>query len=119
TLYLVEEAAKRLGLSQYEKIEDADLVGLQYESLYDVPAQEGVVHKVVEWDLVDRVSGSGVVHVAPGCGEEDFQLGKELDAPALAPLDTKGIFIDGYGDLTGKYAHDVNELVFEYLKNRG
>lgn len=119
TLYLVEEAAKRLGLSQYEKIEVADLVGLQYESLYDIPAQEEVVHKVVGWDLVDRVSGSGVVHVAPGCGEEDFQLGKELDAPALAPLDTKGVFIDGYGDLTGKYAHDVNELVFEYLKDRG
>jgi isoleucyl-tRNA synthetase len=57
--------------------------------------------------------------VAPGCGEEDFVLGRKLKAPALSPLNEAGVFIDGYGDLTGEFAHHVAEKVIDYLKKKG
>jgi isoleucyl-tRNA synthetase len=84
----------------------------------DIPAQKGVEHKVVAWDLVDSESGSGVVHIAPGCGEEDFELGQELGVLAISPLDSTGHFTDGFGFLSGKYAHDVADTVVKYLKDK-
>ena len=116
-LYLSKDAALRLRLSDYEIIDAYQLLNLEYESLYQIPAQEGVKHYVVAWDLVDPAEGTGIVHVAPGCGQEDYHLGKKLNAAILSPLDETGHFQDGYGDLTGKYAHSVAALVFDYLKS--
>lgn len=116
-LYLAKDAADRLGLNDYEKIDSKTLLNLKYDSLYNIPAQEGINHYITEWDQVNPQEGTGVVHIAPGCGQEDFELGKKLNADMLSPLTENGHFGEGYGDLTGKYAHDVNDQVFEYLKS--
>jgi len=115
-LYLAKLAADRLGLTDYESIDATTLVGLEYDSLYNIPAQKDVKHSIVEWELVDPVDGSGVVHIAPGCGQEDYLLGKKLKSVMIAPLNEQGFFIEGFGNLTGLYAHKVNEVVFDYLK---
>ena len=47
-------------------------------------------HVVVAWSEVGEDEGTGIVHIAPGCGAEDFQLGKELGLPVVAPLDEAG-----------------------------
>jgi len=117
-VYLGKDAAERLEVEVLEEIDINDVIGREYESLMDIPVQEGVEHKVVAWDLVDSESGSGVVHIAPGCGEEDFELGQELGVPAISPLDTSGHFIDGFGFLTGKSAHEVADIVIEHLKSK-
>lgn len=117
-VYLGKDSSKRLNIQNVKDIDIKELVGLEYESLYDIDAQKGVKHSIVEWDLVDATSGSGVVHIAPGCGQEDFELGKELDADVLAPLDSTGRFLEGYGFLTGKYAHDVAKEVIDDLESR-
>jgi isoleucyl-tRNA synthetase len=121
SVYLGRDAAQRLGLENLEEIEVKDLVGREYESLMDMSAQKEIeeVHKIVEWDLVDSDSGSGVVHVAPGCGQEDFELGQELGVPSISPLDTSGHFVQGYDFLTGEYAHGVEDLVIEHLEEKG
>ena len=49
------------------------------------------------WSEVGEDEGTGIVHIAPGCGAEDFQLGKSLGLPVIAPLDESGIFLDGFG----------------------
>ena len=41
-----------------------------------------VAHRVILWDAVGETEGTGIVHIAPGCGAEDFQLGKEHRLPA-------------------------------------
>ena len=46
---------------------------------------------------VSPEEGTGIVHIAPGCGEEDFQLGKEFGLAVIAPLDEAGIYVDGFG----------------------
>ena len=119
TLYLAKISADRLGLTSYVNYDPNNLLGLSYQSLYDIPAQKGITHTIVSWDQVDPVQGSGVVHIAPGCGQEDYDLGKTLNSPMISPLDESGHFAQGFGELSGLYAHDVASLVFSYLEKTG
>jgi isoleucyl-tRNA synthetase len=75
-------------------------------------------HRVIPWDKVDETEGTGIVHIAPGCGQSDFHLGKEHGLPPIAPLDDSGNFHDGFGELSGKNAVDPKtaDMVFESLK---
>src|SRR5207253_1881346 len=61
-------------------------------------------HRVVPWSDVSEAEGTGIVHIAPGCGKEDFQLGKQVGLPPIAPLTEDGLYLEGFGDLTGKSA---------------
>lgn len=119
-VYLGLDAAKRLNISEYEEIDvEKELVGREYESLFDIPVQKNIKHTVVKWDLVESTSGSEVVHIAPGCGQEDYELGLELGAEMISPIDSAGKFTKGYGDLDGLYAHDVGPLVIDKLEKNG
>src|SRR5665811_2222532 len=64
-------------------------------------------HRVVVWDEVGEEEGTGIVHIAPGCGAEDFALGKSLGLPMIAPLDENGVVIAGFGSYTGRDVRDV------------
>jgi isoleucyl-tRNA synthetase len=78
-------------------------------------------HKVISGgDDVTETEGTGIVHTAPGCGAIDFVWGKENGLPPIAPLDESGIFVDGFGPLTGKNAADPTtaDAVFEELKQK-
>jgi isoleucyl-tRNA synthetase len=75
-------------------------------------------HRVVVWDEVGEEEGTGIVHIAPGCGAEDFALGKSLGLPMIAPLDESGIVIAGFGPLTGRDVRDVKEPILESLKHK-
>ena len=83
----------------------------------DATAKE--IHQVILWDEVGESEGTGIVHIAPGCGAEDFELGKENNFPLIAPLGEEGHFIDGFGWLTGKPVAEVAPLIFEDLKKKG
>ncbi len=63
--------------------------------------------------------GTGIVHIAPGCGAEDFELGKIHTLPAVAPLLENGIFRDGFGWLTGREVGDVAPAIFHDLEDKG
>ena len=89
-----------------------ELVGLEYEGPFDfLPAQEGVVHRVIPWDEVALDEGTGIVHIAPGAGAEDFELSRVHDLPVLAPIDESGRMIAGYGELEGRTTEAVAEPV--------
>jgi isoleucyl-tRNA synthetase len=82
-----------------------DLVGLSYRGPFDeLSIQEGVEHAVIAWDEVSDAEGTGIVHIAPGCGQEDFALSKQYGLAVLDPIDQFGIFKDGYGWQTGRFA---------------
>ena len=63
--------------------------------------------------------GTGIVHVAPGCGDVDYVLGQEQGLVSIAPLDAAGRFVDGFGPFTGREATDPQtaQLVFDTLKS--
>ncbi|MEO5885760.1 MAG: class I tRNA ligase family protein, partial [Candidatus Limnocylindrales bacterium] len=108
------------------EVAGADLVGWRYEGPFDhLPAVRaafdpvGYVHRVVAWSEVGEDEGTGIVHIAPGCGAEDFQLGKALGLPVVAPLDESGIVLEGFGSLSGRDVRDVAEPIIEHLKAEG
>ncbi len=73
-------------------------------------------HRIILWDQVGEAEGTGIVHIAPGCGAEDFQLGKKFGLPFVAPLDDEGVFVEGFDWLTGMRAADVPEPILENLR---
>ena len=99
----------------------SDLVGLRYKGPFDeLPVQQGVEHRVIAWDEVSESEGTGIVHIAPGAGAEDFALSKELgDLSVIAPLDEFGDFVDGFDWLSGQSVYDVNEPIYVSLKDKG
>jgi isoleucyl-tRNA synthetase len=138
-LYLAEPAA---GLLQgpYEvlgRLRGAGMAGWAYDAPFDdLPAAQrpggdaavpwaaatgsaAQAHRVLLWDQVAAEEGSGVVHIAPGCGEEDYHLGHEEGLPVLAPLDEFGVFGDGYGPFSGRPAGAVSTAVVDALRERG
>jgi isoleucyl-tRNA synthetase len=97
-----------------------ELVGLEYEGPFDdLPPQEGVVHRVIPWDEVSLSEGSGVVHIAPGAGTEDFELSRVHDLPVLMPIDEAGRMLPDYGPFAGLSTDEVEEPVIEALLERG
>jgi isoleucyl-tRNA synthetase len=84
----------------------------------DRPARD--VHRVIAWDQVGEAEGTGIVHIAPGCGKEDFQLGKAEGLVPIAPLDDAGTFLPGFGGLTGRSAldHATTDWILADLKRK-
>jgi isoleucyl-tRNA synthetase len=101
-----------------------DMEGWTYDGPFDeLPIQQEHggpgAHRVILWDEVSEVEGSGIVHIAPGCGKEDLELGKEYGLPEIAPLDEFGLFADGLDFLSGTHVYDSPEPIFENLRQKG
>src|SRR5438067_4754251 len=97
-----------------------ELVGLEYEGPFDfLPAQAGVVHRVIPWDEVETNEGTGIVHIAPGAGAEDFELARVHDLPVLMPIDEGGRMLPAYGDFATLTTDEVAAPVTQSLRERG
>jgi len=108
----------------------SDLVGWRYTGPFDhLPAVQSAFaaggsdgrpyeHHVVAWDEVGEDEGTGIVHIAPGCGAEDYQLGKALGLPIIAPIDESGRYVSGFDWLTGREAPNVAESIVDDLEQR-
>ncbi len=96
------------------------LIGLRYRTpFHDLPAQKGVEHVSIPWDAVGETEGTGIVHIAPGCGAEDFELGKRDGLALIAPIDEEGRYLDGFGAYTGRAIGTLAEEIAADLKARG
>ncbi len=103
-----------------ERAPGADLVGLRYEGPFDhLPAVAEVEHRVIPWEDVSLEEGTGIVHIAPGCGAEDFELSRVHDLPVLMPVDEAGHFYTDYGWLHGLSTVEAAEQIVVDLGERG
>jgi len=103
-----------------ETLIGSDLVDWKYRGPFDeLPAQQGIVHTVIPWKEVSANEGTGIVHIAPGCGREDFALSKEFNLPVVAPVDQFGVYMEGYEWLTGQTAAGVGQQIAENLAQKG
>ncbi len=103
-----------------ETLIGSDLVGWKYQGPFDeLPAEQGIVHTVIPWKEVSATEGTGIVHIAPGCGREDFGLAKEFNLAVVAPVDQFGVYMEGYDWLTGQTAADVGQSIAENLAQKG
>ncbi|MCS7054710.1 MAG: class I tRNA ligase family protein [Thermoflexales bacterium] len=135
-VYFLSNKTLKILRGEYEvlgEILGEHMAGWTYEGLFDdLPAfidahkrwqdkHDGrpFEHIVITWDGVGEDEGTGIVHNAPGAGPEDYQLGQQHGMPKIAPLNEDGYFLDGFGELTGKHAHEVADLVEALLKAKG
>jgi isoleucyl-tRNA synthetase len=96
------------------------MVGWTYKGPFDeLAAQRDVRHQVIPWKEVSTTDGTGIVHIAPGCGKEDYELGKEFNLPAIAPIDEFGIIVEGFEPFTGQTASGVAKNIIRSLKEKG
>ncbi len=92
----------------------AELVGLTYQ--HPFLAREG---QVLAGTHVTLEAGTGCVHIAPGHGAEDFELGKKHGLPILSPVDARGALTEEAGVFVGKKVHDANPEIVSLLVERG
>jgi isoleucyl-tRNA synthetase len=123
TLILCEDALPKIREFKPEvqrTFTGEELIGLEFETCFpDFAEQAEVPHRVIPWDAVDASEGSGIVHIAPGCGKEDFELSIEHDLAKICPIDDNAIFLDGFGWLTGEHAQKSADAIAEALEKSG
>jgi isoleucyl-tRNA synthetase len=114
-------AVERFGEEEFaEKKRGNDLVGWPFRAPFeDLPATEGVEHRVIPWDEVTTDQGTGVVHIAPGAGSEDFELGRVHGLEVLIPVDGTGRFYDDYGWLAGMSTTEASQPIIDSLEEKG
>jgi len=106
-----------LGIKDIKKIRSfkgGDLEGKVYDHPFGL--RKG---KVVLADYVSKEEGSGLVHIAPGHGNEDYITGLKYDLEIVMPVDTKGRFDSTAGELEGKNVYEANKLIIDKLKDLG
>jgi isoleucyl-tRNA synthetase len=103
-----------------ERVKGSELVGLEYEGPYDhFEPGGGVRHRVIPWEDVSMEDGTGIVHIAPGAGTEDFELSRVHDLPVLVPVDEAGRFYPEYGWLHGASTVEAADQIAGDLRERG
>ena len=133
------------GFEELGTLKGAEIVGWKYDGPFDeLPAQQmdggcpvdesnlgkcgKSWHKVIDGGRDSRGSanvvageGTGIVHMAPGCGDIDHKIGMSVGMPVIAPLKDDGTYDEGFGEFTGLEAISPKtaELVFEKLKAKG
>ena len=117
--YFKQKFEGKDGVELLATMSGTDLAGLEYETCFPEIEEQNFAHKIVLWDEVADDEGCGVVHIAPGCGAEDFALGESIGLPKIIPVDEYGIFYDGFSFLSGLDAQECRQLVFDQLKERG
>jgi isoleucyl-tRNA synthetase len=103
-----------------DRLPGSDLVGWRYRGPFDdLDPGSSVAHRVIPWADVALDTGTGIVHIAPGAGPEDFELSKHNDLPVLAPVDEGGRFYREYGWLEGMTTAEAAEPIIQALEERG
>ncbi|HXW95542.1 MAG TPA: class I tRNA ligase family protein [Nitrososphaerales archaeon] len=109
-----------------KKLLGKELEGLQYEHpLADLipgqnaPEMKAKAHRVVAEDFVDITTGTGLVHMSPANGEEDFAVAQKRGLPVFAPFDDRVHFTSEAGAFEGLFARDADEKVVEALRGKG
>ena len=103
-----------------ERLRGAELVGWRYTGPFDtLPPGAEVEHRVITWEDVSLDTGTGIVHIAPGCGSEDFELSREHDLAVLQPVDEAGRFYETYGWLHGLSTVEAADQIVGNLDERG
>ena len=126
---LVENLVSGLAGKTYKIVEEfkgEKLIGTEYEHPFEMPLfaelkqKHKKVHTVVaSEEYVDATSGSGLVHMAPGCGPEDYEVGHRNDIPPYNTLTERGVFDENSGLFSGLTAKKDDKKIIEEISKKG
>ncbi len=107
--------------SKGAQIPGEKLVGLKYDHCLapHMPESRRFPRVIISTDFVDMSTGTGIVHIAPGHGEEDFHAGKKWGLEVFCPVNEEGRFTADAGIFEGLKVFEANEKVLETLKGDG
>ena len=111
-----------LKVSEFKSLKGKDLVGLEYEPLFDVKElKSDKSYRIYDADFVSTEEGTGVVHTAVMYGEDDYNLGTKVGLPKFHTVDEQGKFTNAVPELAGLYVKDkqTEDTIIEKLKDNG
>ena len=112
---LQDEKHQPLEYKVLREFKGKELVGKSYEPLFERRGENA--HKVWAAPYVSHEDGTGIVHLAPAYGEEDFELAKEKNIPVVHTIDENGMFTEG--DWAGENVWAINKTIAKSLHERG
>ncbi len=101
-----------------ETILGSQLVGRRYRPLFDYFADQPNAFRIIAGDFVTTQEGTGVVHMAPGFGEDDQRVCQEEGIELVVPVDSRGCFTSEVADFAGQLVFDANPAIIRMLKDR-
>jgi isoleucyl-tRNA synthetase len=107
------------GLEQVGTLKGSDLAGRTYEPLFPYFKDTENAFQIIGAEFVDVSEGSGVVHMAPGFGEDDLVVCSEHGIPLVVPVDNEGKFTTEVPDYQGMLVFDANKPIIQDLKAQG
>ncbi len=107
--------------TQHSTVKGAELVGRTYAPLlpYFADRDDLNAFQVMAGDFVDTAEGSGIVHTAPGFGEDDQRIAEENGMGMVVPVNDQGRFTDEVTDFAGRNVFDANPDIIKFLKEQG
>ena len=127
--YIIAEA--RLGsykkqlenATMVKKLKGSDLLGMSYEPMFNYfeDLKSKGAFKILGGEFVSTEDGTGIVHIAPGFGQDDFDVCRAYDEnfPVICPVDEAGKFTSEVKDYVGMQVFETNEPIMQRLKENG
>ncbi len=117
-------AKARLGVldGEYEILEEmkgSDLEGIDYEQLMTYVQPDKKAFYTIIADFVSTEDGSGIVHIAPAFGQDDYEISKKYGLPMLQPVTRGGRFTDEVTDFAGQFVKDADAEIMKKLRMEG
>ena len=106
------------GTEVVQSMRGSDLVGKEYERWFSFFPVDKKAWYVIGADFVTTTDGSGIVHMAPAYGEDDYQASKKYDLPMIQALDARGQFVEAAGPYAGKFFKVADPEITADLKSR-
>lgn len=109
-----------LKLERIKEVKGEELSDILYEAPFSdmLKSQMRYPRRVIFADFVDMSTGTGMVHIAPGHGEEDYVVGKRWELEIFCPVDGCGRFTDEVKGFEGMFVFDANSKIIERLKEK-
>lgn len=120
--FALAKYAKELGVEEgreFVSVKGKDLVGLTYKPLFDYFADHAGSFKVLDGHFVVEGDGTGIVHMAPGFGEDDQLVCQENGIELVCPVDNAGRFTAEVSDFKGMQVFEANDPIIIKLKEQG
>ncbi|PCJ29812.1 MAG: isoleucine--tRNA ligase [Rickettsiales bacterium] len=120
--FAVNSYAKELGVSEgdeFEVLKGSDLAGLSYKPLFDYFKDNAKSFEIFTAEFVVEGDGTGIVHMAPGFGEDDQVVCEEKGIKLVCPVDNAGKFTSEVTDFAGMQVFDANDKIIIHLKEQG